>query len=128
LASPLRLVRNGAPIRPEQLDGPTLAFAAIRRVALLRDGFARHLPAIDFKDLRAKCDAVRLEARTLAWSDRRRYSTRQRQTITMGGMVGTLVLDVAGAPEVLPFLETCEHVHIGKGATLGLGHISLTAA
>jgi hypothetical protein len=124
--SPLRLVRNGAPIGADQLDGPALAFAAVRRVALLRDGFAGALAPIDFHDLRAKSEGARIVQRQLGWSDRRRYSTRQNQPITMGGIVGNLVLDRSGAPGVLPFLETCQFVHIGKGTTLGLGEVALT--
>jgi hypothetical protein len=128
LVSPLRLVRNGMPVRPEDLDGPTIAMAAVRRVALLRDGFAPTLPAIDFQRMRALAAGVRLVERDLAWFDQRRFSTRQSQLITMGGMTGRLTLDIEGAPEILPFLETCEHVHLGKGVTLGLGEVALAAA
>ncbi len=128
LVSPLRLVRDGAPIRPDALDGPTLAFAAVRRVALLRDGLAPSLPPIDLKHFRALARGARIAERNLDWSDKRRFSTRQSQSITMGGITGRLTLDLGGAPELVPFLETCEHVHVGKGATLGLGQITLAPA
>lgn len=128
LVSALRLVRNGVPITPDQVDGPTLAFAAVRRIALLRDGLAEALPPIDLNALRAKSEGVRLVDRRLDWSDRRRFSTRQNQSITMGGITGRFVLDVSAAPEVLPFLETCQLVHIGKGATLGLGEVAVARA
>jgi len=128
LVSPLRLVRNGAPIRPAELDGPTLAFAAVRRVALLRDGFDESAPPVDLNQLRAIANQVSVLEQELEWSDHRRFSTRQNQGIVMGGMTGRLVLDLASAPGLSPFLETCEHVHIGKGVTLGLGEIALTPA
>jgi hypothetical protein len=128
LVSPLRLVRNGSPIRPAELDGPTLAFAAVRRVALLRDGFAETAPPVDLNHLRELASHVSILDPHIEWSDHRRFSTRQNQGIVMGGITGGLVLDLTDAPGLSPFLETCEHVHIGKGVTLGHGEIVLTPA
>jgi hypothetical protein len=127
LISPLRLVRRGDPISPEALDGPTLGFAAVRRVGLLASGFCGG-PEMDFKALKAEAGKVAIVDRALAWADRRRFSTRQDRLITYGGLTGRLTLDLSKTPGVAACMEICQIVHIGKGATLGYGQIALAAA
>jgi hypothetical protein len=126
LVSPLRLVCNGDPIEPEALDGPTLAFAAVRRVGLLADNFSGG-SQLDFKALKAEARTVAIVDRRLAWSDRRRFSTRQERLITYGGVTGRLTLDLSEAPGVAACLDICQTVHLGKGATFGYGQIALAA-
>lgn len=127
LVSPLRLVRQGEPITPETLDGPTLAFAAVRRVGLLAGGFGGGFE-MDFKMLKAETTKVRIVDRDLAWVDRRRFSTRQERLITYGGLTGQLTLELSEARGVTACLETCQTVHVGKGATFGYGQIAIAAA
>jgi hypothetical protein len=132
LVSPLRLVLRGDPIPPAVLDGPTLAFAAVRRVGLLADCFGggadRDGTPMDFKALKAESKTVAILERNLGWADRRRFSTRQARLITYGGLTGDVTLDLSQAPGVAACLETCETVHLGKGATFGFGRIALAAA
>jgi len=121
--TPLRLVRDGEPVSAETLDGPTLAFAAARRIGLLQACFAGGAAGADFRSLKTQAQSVRILDRDLAWADRRRFSTRQRRSIVLGGVTGRLVLDVADAPAVAPYLEFCQFVHLGKSTTLGYGQI-----
>jgi hypothetical protein len=127
LVSPLRLVRHGDPIAPEALDGPSLGFAAARRVGLLISGFGNG-PEMDFKALKAEAEKVTIIDRALAWADRRRFSTRQDRLITYGGLTGHVTVDLSKAPGIAACLETCQTVHVGKGATFGYGKIALAAA
>ena len=127
LVSPLRLVRHGGPVSPDSLDGPTLAFAAVRRVGLLASCFGGGTE-LDFKALKAEAERVVIIGRNLGWADRRRFSTRQGRLITYGGITGRLTLDLSKAPGVAACLEVCQTVHVGKGATLGYGQIELAAA
>ncbi len=126
--TPMRLVRDHDPIAAEALDGPTLAFAAVRRVELLRTCFGGADPATDHAALKDQAQAVKIIDRDLSWVDRRRYSTRQKRPITLGGVIGNVTLDVSGAPDLTPYLETCGFVHLGKSTTLGFGRMSLAAA
>ncbi len=92
-------------------------------------GLAKHCggrPNLDF-DLEAVRDLaedVRIAASRLRWFDWERYSNRQRSKMRLGGVVGEL--DLEG--DLRPFsalLRTAEVIHVGKGATFGLGRVAI---
>lgn len=58
----------------------------------------------------------------LSWLDYSRYSSRQRQKVPMGGLVGAAAFDASEA-WLLPWLQAASLVHVGKGASMGLGKI-----
>lgn len=61
---------------------------------------------------------------SLHWHDWERYSNRQGRRMTLGGFLGTLTLEGDLAP-FIPLLRTAEILHVGKGATFGLGRVEL---
>src|SRR5262245_56634986 len=71
----------------------------------------------------SECAAgVRVTRARLGWRDLARYSNRQRRTVSLGGFVGELEVEGDLEP-FLPLLQMAEQVHVGKGATFGLGRI-----
>ena len=62
----------------------------------------------------------------LSWLDYSRYSSRQRQKVPMGGLVGTAVFEASEA-WLLPWLQAASLVHVGKGASMGLGNVLVEA-
>jgi hypothetical protein len=68
---------------------------------------------------------VRIAAADLRWHDWQRWSQRQNAAMMLGGVLGSLTLEGDLAPFV-PLLRTAEVVHVGKGATFGLGKLSLS--
>jgi CRISPR/Cas system endoribonuclease Cas6 (RAMP superfamily) len=46
----------------------------------------------------------------------------------MGGLLGALSLPLAGIEPFWPFLALAPWVHVGKGATMGLGGMRVAAA
>ena len=68
------------------------------------------------------------DTRDLKWFDWTRYSSRQQQEMTLGGVLGHWTLH--GAPDVLakvwPWLWLGQWLHVGKNATMGLGGYALT--
>jgi len=63
---------------------------------------------------------VVVESKELRWVDWERYSNRQESRMKLGGFVGEIT--VCGEMEQwLPLLKLGEAVHVGKGATFGLG-------
>jgi len=102
-----------------------LAFAMLRRTLEVA---WFHVPgaAIDwsFRPLLERASEVRVVASDLRWQDWQRYSNRQGRAMEMGGFVGTVEIVGELAPFV-PLLRSAEVLHLGKGATFGLGRIAV---
>jgi len=67
---------------------------------------------------------VRIAASDLHWFDWERYSNRQERTMNFGGLLGHVELEGDLAP-LAALLRAAEVVHVGKGATFGLGKVEL---
>ena len=126
LETPLRVkVRDRLGGRPTFRD---LAFNMLRRVLELAH-FHVSGAAVDwsFRAFLGQADAVRTVEADLRWHDWERWSQRQQTSMKLGGLVGRLVLE----GDLRPFaalLGAAEVVHVGKGATFGLGKLALEAA
>ena len=127
---PLRLQQQGKPLRPAQLDARTLVAALARRAALVLEFHAgqthwgEQVPhiaerAVQVQDVR---DALR-------WFDWTRYSSRQQQEMTLGGVIGRWQLAADGdtLAQLWPWLWLGQWLHVGKNATMGMGGYTLQA-
>jgi hypothetical protein len=121
--TPMRLQQQGKPLRPPQLGVRPLLAALARRTALVLEFHAAqaqwgpHVPAVAALAERVK------DARDLHWHDWTRFSSRQQQEMTLGGVLGTWTL--AAPSDVLnqlwPWLWLGQWLHVGKNATMGMG-------
>jgi hypothetical protein len=78
----------------------------------------------EFHDLLMAADKVIITQRNLTWHDYNRYSNRHQMKMKLGGVIGDIMLD----GELTPFcdlLQFAEVLHVGKGATFGLGKIEI---
>jgi hypothetical protein len=112
----------------EALSFRALAFAMLRRsLELAHFHVPGAVPDWTFRPLLERAERVEaVAARDLHWQDWQRYSHRQQREMTLGGLVGSLVL----RGDLEPFralLRTAEVVHVGKGAVFGLGRVELGA-
>ena len=57
----------------------------------------------------------------LEWFDWTRYSSRQAAEINMGGLVGTVELNMRGLNVFWPYLWLGQWTHVGKGTSMGMG-------
>jgi CRISPR/Cas system endoribonuclease Cas6 (RAMP superfamily) len=80
---------------------------------------------IDFKGLIERAHQIRRTSSDLRWHDWDRYSSRQKQKMTLGGFLGKATFE-GDFREFLPFLTWGEILHIGKAASFGLGRYSIT--
>jgi CRISPR-associated endoribonuclease Cas6 len=123
LRTPLRLKERGG--LAETIDLRALTFAMIRRVLELA---WLHVPGAEidwsFRPLLDRAAALRSTPR-LAWHDWDRYSNRQQRKVTLGGLLGTLEIEGEIDPDLAALLRAAEILHVGKGATFGLGKIEL---
>lgn len=127
IRTPLRLQHQGKPLRPDQLSPRTLVATAARRVALVLELHA-HQPQWGSQVPAAVAHAQTLtDSRQLQWFDWTRYSSRQQQEMTLGGVLGTWA--VHGSPTavaaVWSWLWLGQWLHVGKNATMGMGGYTL---
>jgi hypothetical protein len=129
--TPLRLTRGGSLVRPEEFVLPDLITAVARRVSELSERYDDRPLRQDFRALKGAAGSIPITRRNLAWREYRRYSTRQRQWLRLGGIVGSADLELdsaAGAAEaVWPFLVAGSQVGAGKAVTMGLGAYDMVA-
>ncbi|MBI3358798.1 MAG: CRISPR system precrRNA processing endoribonuclease RAMP protein Cas6 [Nitrospirae bacterium] len=81
---------------------------------------------VDFKGLKSLAEHVQIQSSQTDWYDWERYSNRQQTRMKMGGLLGTVTYEGDIKP-FLPFLALGEYVHVGKGATFGLGRYEVRA-
>lgn len=123
IQTPLRLQNQGQPLGIGQLTPRALVAALARRVSLLMtfhagqndwDEAARHITFLS--------DQLS-DTQDLHWFDWTRYSSRQRQEMTLGGVLGRWTLrctpEVVG--QIYPWLWLGQWLHVGKNAVMGMG-------
>ena len=122
-STPLRLQKNGRALPPEKLDGRTLLMALVRRANLLSEFHADGALVEDFSSLLAASVNIQ-DRKNLVWRDWTRYSSRQQQTMVLGGVIGDWTISGPLSP-FIPFLRLGEWLHVGKETAFGLGHYTL---
>ncbi len=127
--TPLRLQHQGHPLRPQQLNPRTLVSAVARRAALVLE-FHASQPQWGKQVSASSALAGHLtDQRDLSWFDWKRYSSRQQQEMTLGGVVGQWQLH--GPAEALAsawqWLWLGQWLHAGKNASFGMGGYQLNA-
>ncbi len=125
--TPLRLQHQGQPLGIEQLTPHALVAAVARRVALVMEFHARQPHwGQAVPDIIRLADGLQHEHQ-LRWHDWVRYSSRQRQEMTLGGVLGRWTLHAS--PDTLAALWSWlwlgQWLHTGKNATMGLGGYTL---
>lgn len=120
--TPTRLIHNGKNATP--VDFHVFFRNVLRRVNFLNHFHCGGELRDDAMDLIAAARAVRTVDVHLQWQEWDRYSARQDQRVPMGGFVGRIVYS-GDISAVWPWLRFGESVHVGKGATFGLGRYRL---
>lgn len=121
--TPTRLVRKGL-IDRKLLPENVVLNLARRMEALLH--FHAQIPfsELDLRGLGSLASSITLSDSHLAFTDWERYSNRQKQKIQMGGMTGRVVWKNVH-PSLAALLRAGEYLHVGKGAVMGMGRISV---
>jgi hypothetical protein len=117
--TPLRLQANGHALGAERVNARRLVLALARRISLLAEFHGHGAPGFDFAALAKDAEAL-TETRTLSWRDWSRRSSRQQQTMALGGLVGDWTLK-GDLSRIWPLLQFGQTTHVGKEAVFGLG-------
>jgi hypothetical protein len=125
IVTPLRLQNQGHRVSLDRLQPRTLFAALLRRTSLLFELHAA-LPGLAEDARRLAAVAAGLsDERRLQWKDWTRFSSRQDQEMTLGGVIGDWTLS-GDLGDLLPWFWLGQWLHVGKNATMGMGKYSLT--
>jgi len=122
LETPVRLRKQGKYMG--DMEWPYFFAAIARRLEALNCLFSGGdlLGKERYEAIISKFSGITTLQGHLSWLDYSRYSSRQRQKVPMGGLIGAAAFDVSEA-WLLPWLQAASLVHVGKGASMGLGKI-----
>ena len=130
LLTPLRLQQQSGLVGANALTAHILLSALGRRVALLLEMHGGLQGVVQqAKQLHEHSHHLQLQT-DLHWHDWIRYSARQRQEMTLGGLLGTITLRTTHIPTaqaLWPWLWLGQWLRAGKNATLGLGQYRVLA-
>lgn len=119
--SPLRLKRDEHLVGAKEFGFSDLFRNLLRRIAMLVYFHEQTSFEPDFAGLAEASRRVEIIQKDLRWQDWTRYSSRQKETMQMGGLVGTIELKREGLQPFWPLLWLGQWTHAGKGASMGLG-------
>ena len=122
LQTPLRIKVEGKLV--DTLHFSTLMSSVIRRITLLGQLYSGLSPEVDYRSPMKAASEVELIKKELTWWDWERYSSRQDSRMKLGGIVGAVTY-LGDLDLFLPWLALAQYLHVGKGATFGLGKIKI---
>ncbi|KPA14050.1 CRISPR-associated protein Cas6, partial [Candidatus Magnetomorum sp. HK-1] len=97
----------------------------IRRLANLAYFHCNSKCDIDFNDIIEKARSVKIFENKMSWYDWGRYSTRQKEWMKLGGLIGDITYE-GNICEFIPFLILGTWVSVGKGTAFGLGNYRIS--
>jgi hypothetical protein len=120
ISTPLRLQHHGRPLGPSELKPRALLTAIMRRASLLFEMHAGISGMVtNPTELAQRAEALQ-DSRELRWHDWKRFSSRQRQEMVLGGVIGEWKLYGDLGP-LSQWLWLGQWLHAGKNATMGMG-------
>lgn len=119
--TPLRIEHRGALVGTRDISPGIFFRHLIRRVTLQVNAQNNETYSLErIRELNALADQIQDTTRQLNWRDWKRYSSRQKQEMTLGGLMGDWQLDQVPA-ELLPIIYLGQWLHVGKEISFGLG-------
>ncbi|WP_341325691.1 CRISPR system precrRNA processing endoribonuclease RAMP protein Cas6 [Methylotuvimicrobium sp. KM2] len=116
--TPLRIQQKGQ-ILSEKMTGKDFLMALIRRYYLLQEFHGIDYQSPDFHELAKQAEAVWSRNR-FSWCQWKRYSSRQKQTMSFTGVLGEMQL-TGPLSSFLPYLTQGQWLHVGNKTTFGMG-------
>ena len=102
------------------LEFAVLITNILRRASAISQYHCGEMPNINFRSLIERGRDVQTERSDLLWTERPRYSSRQKAHMTLGGMTGRIVYR-GDLSDLMSLLRFGEIAHIGKATAFGMG-------
>ena len=125
LISHARIQHHGHFLTVNNFDPRLFCHSVVRRYITLIEAYgAASLPAETLAQLYTDMQKVHGKA-NLEWREWSRWSSRQKQKMTMDGLLGTIELDDI-SDTLCQYLYWGQWLHVGKGSAFGLGQYIMT--
>lgn len=126
--TPLRIKQDSKNLAARQFSFGAFFGTLLRRISMISYFHTDTPLETDFAALTAKARTVQFVSRQLEWHDWTRYSSRQQTEMNMGGLVGSVHLDMRGLEDFWPYLWLGQWTHAGKGTSMGMGAYTIKPA
>jgi len=100
-----------------------LVRAMLRRMSSLMEKYGGGKPEINYQEIVARAEEIKIAESNLNWQEITRYSSRQESKMLIGGLMGNITYQGKLA-EYIKLIDFCRHTHLGKQTSFGLGKIS----
>jgi len=119
---PTRLKHEGRYV--EQPEFHVVFRALLRRISSLSYFHCGERWETDYRGWVESARQVHTARARAGWVDWERYSTRQRQRMNLGGIIGEMTYEGKLGPFV-PLLALGQYIHVGKACTFGNGQYAM---
>jgi CRISPR-associated endoribonuclease Cas6 len=119
--TPLRIKQNGKNLGVDQFKFAAFFGNLLRRISMLTYFHSDTPLETDFAGLTRQARKIEFYNKQLRWYDWKRYSSRQQTEMNMGGVIGSLQLDMHGLDDFWPYLWLGQWTHAGKATSMGMG-------
>lgn len=123
--TPLRIKQDSKNIATREFNFGALFSTLLRRISMISYFHTDSPLDTDFAALTAHARTVQFASQQLKWYDWTRYSSRQETEMNMGGLIGSVQLDMQDLEEFWPYLWLGQWTHVGKGTSMGMGAYSI---
>lgn len=119
--TPLRIEQRGSLVGEMDISASIFLRHLIRRVTMQVHAQSAGTYSLEkVRELNALADLVQDGSRRLKWRDWKRYSSRQKQEMTLGGLIGVWHFNKVPA-DLLPIIYLGQWLHTGKEISFGFG-------
>ncbi len=123
--TPMRIKQLGHNLNPHTFNFSALFGNLLRRISMLTYFHTDSALETNFAELSQRAKQIDFKHKALHWYDWKRYSSRQKTEMNMGGVIGQLQLDTYELEDFWPYLWMGQWTHAGKATSMGLGHYSI---
>lgn len=120
--TPLRIQQKGR-ILSEHMSAKDFLMALVRRYYLLQEFYGIDYQAPQFSELAIKAATIACDVQ-FQWYEWQRYSSRQKQAMKFGGVLGELQLQ-GDLTDFLPILYWGQWLHAGNKTSFGMGQYKI---
>lgn len=126
--SPVRIKQDNKNLSDSHFNFSALFGSLLRRISMICYFHTDTPLETDFSGLSVAARNIQFSAQKLHWYDWTRYSSRQQTEMQMGGLLGSLSLDMEGLGDFWPYLWLGQWTHVGKGTSMGMGAYTIEPA